>query len=82
MLWYGNVEKIKIMRISRQLSPVLIMADHKQLEKVEYFNHLGGQITNNARSTHKIKSRTAIAKAAYKKKTLFTCKLDLHLRQK
>jgi hypothetical protein len=40
-------------------------------------------ITNDARCTREIKSRIAVAKAAFnKKKTLFTSKLDLHLRNK
>jgi len=33
-----NVEKTKVMRISRQLFPVKIMRDQKQLENVECFN--------------------------------------------
>jgi hypothetical protein len=37
---------------------------------------------NYARCTHKIKSRFAMAKAAFKKKTLFTSKLDLNVRMK
>jgi hypothetical protein len=36
-----NVEKIKVMRILRQSSPVQIMIDQKQLENVEYFHYLG-----------------------------------------
>jgi hypothetical protein len=40
-------------------------------------------ITNDARCTREIKSRIAMAKAAFnKKKTLFTSKLDLNLRKK
>jgi hypothetical protein len=40
-------------------------------------------ITNDARCIREIKSRIAMAKAAfYKKKTLFTSKLDLNLRKK
>jgi hypothetical protein len=40
-------------------------------------------LTNDARCPHKIKSRIAMAKAAFnKKKTLFTSKLDLNLRKK
>jgi len=38
--FYGmemNVEKTKVMRISRQPSPVTIMIDQKQLENVECF---------------------------------------------
>ena len=36
-----NVEKTKIMRISRKPSPVTIMIDQKQLENVECFKYLG-----------------------------------------
>jgi hypothetical protein len=54
-----------------------IMIDQKQLENVEYFNYLGSMITNDARCTREIKSRIAMAKAAFnKKKTLFSSKLD------
>jgi len=73
-----NVEKIKVMRISRQPSPIQIMKDRKQLENVEYFTCLGSMITNDAHCTQGIKSRIAKAKAAFnKKRTLFTSKLDL-----
>ena len=36
-----NVEKTKVMRISRQPFPVKIMIDQKQLENVEFFKYLG-----------------------------------------
>ena len=40
-------------------------------------------LTNDGRCTREIKSRIAMAKAAFsKKKTLFTSKLDLNLRKK
>jgi hypothetical protein len=78
-----NVEKTKVIRISKQLSQMKIMTDQKQLENVEYFNYLGSMITNDARCTRELKSRIAMAKAAFnKKKTLFTSKLDLYLRKK
>ena len=78
-----NVEKSTVMRISRQTSPIQIMIDQKQPENVEYFNYLGSMITNDATCTCEIKSRTAMAKAAFKKgNTLFTSKLDLNLRKK
>ena len=63
-----NVEKTKIMRISRQPSPVTIMLDQKQLENVECFKHLGSMLTNDGRCTCEIKSRIAMAKAAFNKK--------------
>jgi hypothetical protein len=70
-----NVEKSKVMRISRQPSLVQIMINEEQMEKVEYFKHLCSLMTDDARCD--IKSRNVIKKAAFnKKKTLFTRKLD------
>jgi hypothetical protein len=78
-----NVKKRKVLRISREPSSLQIMIDQKQLENVEYFSCLGSMITNDARCTWEIKSRIAMAKAAFnRKKTLFTSKLDLSLRKK
>jgi hypothetical protein len=80
-----NVEETKVMRIPRQPSPVQVRIDQKQLENVEYFNYLGSMITNDARCACGIKSRIAMTKSAFKKKkkkSLFTCKLDLNLRNK
>jgi hypothetical protein len=67
-----NVGKPKVMRISRQPSPVHITIGQKQLENVEYFNYLGSMITYGAGCTGEIKSHTAMAKAAVDKKTLYT----------
>jgi len=67
------------MRISRKPSPITIMIDEKQLENVECFKYLGSVLTNYGRCTCEIKSRIAMAKAAFnKKKTLFTSTLDLN----
>jgi hypothetical protein len=49
-----NVEKTKVMRISRQPSPVKIMLDQKQLENVESFKYLGSILTNDGRCTVKL----------------------------
>ena len=71
-----NVEKTKVMRISRQPSPVTIVIEQKQLENVECFKYLCSMLTNDGRCTREIKSRIAMTKAAFsKKKTLFTSKL-------
>jgi hypothetical protein len=71
------------MRITREPSPLQIMTDQKQLENVEYFNYLGSIKTNDARCTREIKSRNAMANAAFNKmKTLFTSKLNLNLKKK
>jgi hypothetical protein len=66
-----NVEKTKVMRLSRQPLSVKIMIDQKQLEKVESFKYLGSILTKDGRFTCEIKCMIAMAKAAFnKKKTL------------
>ena len=44
------------------------MTDQKQPENFEYSEYSGSMITKEARCTQEIKSRIAIAKAAFKKK--------------
>jgi hypothetical protein len=78
-----NVEKTKVMRISRQVLPVKIMIDQKQLENIEAFKYLDSILTNDGRCTCEIKCRIVMAKASFnKKRTLFTSTLDLELRKK
>ena len=81
---YGmEMDKTKVMRISRQPFPVKIMIDQKQLENVGSFKYLGSILTNDGRCTCEIKCRIAMAKVAFnKKKALFTGTLDLELRKK
>jgi hypothetical protein len=77
-----NVEKTKVMRISRQPTPVTIKIDQRQLENVKCFRYLGSMLTDDGWCTCEIKSRIAMAKAAFNnKKKLFTRKLDLNLRK-
>jgi hypothetical protein len=68
-------------KFPRQPSPIKIVIDQKQLENVEYFSYLG-RVINDARCTREIKSRIAMAKAAFNKKNLFTSKQYLNLRNK
>ena len=73
-----NVDKTKVMRISRQTFPVHIMIDQKHLQNVEYLNYLCSMTTHDAKFTPEMKSRIALTKAAFnKKKTLFTNRVDL-----
>jgi hypothetical protein len=60
----------------------MVIYERAELKNVEYFYYLGSMITNDARCTCEVKSRIAMAKAAFNKKTLFTSKLDLNLRNK
>jgi hypothetical protein len=78
-----NVEKTKVMRISRQPSPVKLgMIDHNNWRMWNFFKYLGSML-NDGRCTCEIKSRIAMAKAAFnKKRALFTSKKDLELRKK
>ena len=46
------------------------------------FKYLGSMLTEDGRCTCEIKSRIAMAKAAFNEKKLFTNKLDLNLRKK
>jgi hypothetical protein len=71
------------MRISRQPFPVKLMIEQKGLENMEYFKYLGNMLANNGRWTCEIKSRIAMAKAAFnKKRALFASKIYLELRKK
>jgi len=76
-----NVEKTKVMRISRQTFPVKTMTDQKQLENVESFKYLGSILTNDGRRSCEIKCRIAMAKGAFNKKRALTSTLDLELRK-
>jgi hypothetical protein len=59
------------------------MIDQKQLENVECFKYSGSVLTNDGILACEIKSRIAMAKAAFnKKKNHFTSTLDLNLRKK
>jgi len=49
-----NVEKTKVMRISRQPSKMQVGIDKKQPENVEYLNYLGSMV-NDARYTREIR---------------------------
>jgi len=71
-----NVEESKVMRMSRQPSPIQIMRDQKQLENTGYLNQWDGMVTTDERRTRKIKSRIVTAKAAFNEKGLSTNKRD------
>jgi hypothetical protein len=79
-----NVEKTKVMRISRLPSAVWIMLNQKQLENVDYFYYLGSVMTDDARCTFEIKLSISMTKAAFKKKkrNLVTSHLELYVGKK
>jgi hypothetical protein len=56
------METTKVLRISRQPSPIQIMIEQKQLENVEFSSYLGSVMMNNGRCTCEIKSRITMKK--------------------
>jgi hypothetical protein len=76
-------KKTKVMRISRQPSPVKLTIDKKQLENMESFKYLGSMLTNDGRCTCDFKSRTAVTKSAFNNKwALCISIMGLELRKK
>jgi hypothetical protein len=63
-----NVEKTKVLRISRHPFLVKIMIDQKQLDNVEFFKYLCSILSNDRKCTCEIKCIIAMAKAAFNKK--------------
>ena len=57
------------------------MIDQKQLENVECFKYLGSMLTNDGRCTREIKSRIAMAKAAFTKKTTLYQQIGLKFEE-
>jgi len=51
--------KSKVMRISRQQSPVQTMINRKQMENVEHFSCLDSTITSDARCGCEMQSRNS-----------------------
>ena len=49
------------------VSPVTITIDQKEVENVKCFKYLGSMLTEDGRCTCEIKSRIAMAKAAFNK---------------
>ena len=74
-------KKTYVMRISRESFPVQIMIEQQQLENVEYFNHLGSMITNDARYTREIKSKLSGQKQYSTERRLFYQQIGLKLKE-
>jgi len=82
MLWNGN--KRGNNEINENLKATISSTDHdrykKHVQNVGHFNYLGTMITNDARCTGEITSRTVKANAAFN--NFLTSKLDLNLGKK
>ena len=78
-----NVNKSKVMMIASNVEPLNIVIGNTRLEQFDYFKYLGSTITNNGECTNDIRTRIALAKAAFNsRRSLLTGKLDLKLKKK
>ena len=59
------------MAISKEPTSLQVMIDPTKRESFEYLNYSGSMITNYARCTREIKSRIAMARAAFNRKKTF-----------
>jgi hypothetical protein len=62
-----NVEKSKVMRISREQPPLQIMVDQNELDVVEYSNYVRGIITNDVSCTREINQEVPWQKQSSKR---------------
>jgi hypothetical protein len=76
-----NVEETKVMRISRQSSPVQIMIEQKQLQNMEHFKYFGSMIANDARCTGEIKSRISTENSSIQEEDSFHQQTGLEEKQ-
>ena len=67
-----NIEKSKVMRISKREEPLKINVDNRELENVMHY--LGSLLTKDASCTKEIRARIAMAKEVFNKKVVSTNK--------
>ena len=67
-----NVNKTKVMKVSRNGGLINIKIDGQKVEQVSKFKYLGAWITEDGRSETEIKTRIGMAKDAFSKKERFT----------
>jgi hypothetical protein len=67
-----NINKCGKKLSNKKLEATIPSTDQKQLDNVQYFNYLGGIITNNERFTREVQYRITMAKAAFNKKKTFS----------
>jgi len=81
MLWHGN--ECGKNKSNENFKTTIRSNNYDRPKIIKFFKYLGSVLTNNGRYTYEIKSRIAMATAAFnKKKILFTSKLHLNLRKK
>jgi hypothetical protein len=79
----ANVDKTKRMGISKATIPnTEYDRSTKQLTNVKYLNYSGSMITNDAKRTREIKSRIAMAKAAFNRKKTYHQQTGFTLKQR
>ena len=78
-----NIDKSKVMRVSRSNELLQIKVNNRELKEVDHFKYLGSVLTRDGYCTREIKMRIAIAKEAFNRKmSLLTSKLNIGLKKK
>ena len=76
-----SAEKSKVVRISREPSPVEVVLDQKQLENVDYFNYLGSMMMNDEWLTWEFKSRITMKSSIWQEEDSFHQKTGLKFKE-
>ena len=78
-----NVNKTKVMKVSRNGGVINISIDGQRVEQVSKFKYLGAWITEDGRSETEIKTRLGMAKDAFsKRKELLTRSMSKRVKKK
>ena len=79
---YSNIDKSKVMRVSRSNESLQIKVNNRELKEVDHCEYLGSVLTRDGFFTREIKMRIAIAKEAFNRKmSLLTSKLNIDRTQ-
>jgi hypothetical protein len=78
-----NVDKTKVMKVSRNGGEINISIDEQKVEQVSKFKYLGAWITEDGRSEVEIRTRIGMAKDAFnKRKELLTRGMSKEVKKK
>ena len=78
-----NVDKTKVMKVSRNGGEINISIDGQKVEQVSKFKYLGAWITEDGRSEVEIRTRIGMAKDAFnKRKELLTRGMSKEVKKK
>uniref|UniRef100_A0A8D8YBS6 Craniofacial development protein 2 n=1 Tax=Cacopsylla melanoneura TaxID=428564 RepID=A0A8D8YBS6_9HEMI len=74
-----NMKKTEILVCSKEREEVNIYVKEERIKQINTFKYLGSNITEDAKSTHDIKQRIALAKIAFNKKKSLMCSNNINI---